>query len=476
MVSLVPPSSRLAATEWPDFDFLTELSDHQRAQAKNLRSKVGLLIGTPGTGKTYTSAAIIKALVQEHGASNIGVCAPTGKAAVRLTAGLNRYGIGLDATTIHRLLRVSRNGHDKKGWGFEYGPRNRHPARFLVCDESSMLSTSLANSLLSAAATDAHILLIGDPYQLPPIDHGAPLRDMLVAGIPRGELTEIHRNAGMIVKGCLDLKNGLRFAALSSLDEIDEKSGRNLVHLEQSRPDYAMATLERTILQAKGAGFDPIWDVQVLCAINGNKSGVARDVLNQRLQALLNPDGQGNGKSQFRVGDKVICTANSWMGLVAPMKSDDIDWDEITRQETHSFPRSKIGLDNRVFIANGDIGRVVSITEKEVTIRFDFPERIVKTFANTGDVTLAYAITTHKAQGSQAPIVITMADGSFGAGMVCSREWWYTALSRAERIAITIGQRAVINQQCQKVQLWNRKTFLRESINEIWTPGAMVSA
>ena len=115
---------------------------------------------------------------------------------------MNGYDLPLEATTIHRLLGVSRNGHDKKGWGFIHNAANPLPYRFVFVDEVSMLDVDLAANLFAACQPGTHILLIGDTGQLPPVGHGAPLRDLIAAGVGCGELTEIWRNAGDIVKGC----------------------------------------------------------------------------------------------------------------------------------------------------------------------------------------------------------------------------------------------------------------------------------
>src|SRR4030095_542560 len=187
-------------TLWPDPFRMSDLSRHQQEQlARATAGPLGALIGSPGTGKTYSVAALIRALADRYGLESTGICAPTGKAATRVTAAIQRYGVDLTATTIHRLLRVRhRHGHVDR-FRFEHDEDNPLAYRFIVIDESSMLDTDLAASLFSACAPGTHVLLVGDPYQLPPVGHGVPLRDLLQAQLPQGELIEIQRNAGLIV-------------------------------------------------------------------------------------------------------------------------------------------------------------------------------------------------------------------------------------------------------------------------------------
>jgi exodeoxyribonuclease V alpha subunit len=478
---------------WPRIDDIPNLSTHQSdTVAVALSERLGILTGSPGTGKTFTTAAIIKAICDQHGAHNVAVCAPTGKAAVRLTSNLSEYQIPVSAQTIHRLLGVQRAGHDGKGWGFQCNSKNRLPFKFIFCDEFSMGGADITAAFFLAIKPGSHVLLIGDDGQLPPVEHGAPLRDLMAAGIPTGKLSEIRRNSGLIVRACKAIRDGQPF---ETCDRIDLAAGQNLRHVEQLQPAHALAALERIIANAP-AEFDKIWDIQPLVALNA-KSEVGRANINSRLQGMLNPEGALTANGKFRLGDKVICTSNSLMELVPgadldssdqagePVDFSDPEFDSpIASQPSRAMP-------GRVFVANGDIGKVVYVEGKEMHVRFDFPRRTVRVFmgakksgrksgsddqkageesSQTGcDLDLAYAITVHKSQGSQNKIIIPMADGSFGANMICSREWWYTAYSRAELAAISIGQRQVINGHCRRVALGVRKTFLKEKLKELVT-------
>lgn len=441
--------------QWPDLSNSPELSDHQRERvALALSGRIGCLAGGPGTGKSWTTAAIVKAIIEAFGRGLTAVAAPTGKAAVRCTSLFVQHQISMEATTIHRLLGVSRNGHDQQGWGFIHNRDNPLPYKYYLLDESSMIDTDTFASFMDALPSDAHLLLIGDLGQLPPVGHGAPLRDIIAAGVPVGELTEIRRNSGDIVRVCAEVRAGGSFNP-SLTPGIT--NGHNLLHVEAETVNVILGQLKRKLITAP-AGIDPVWDIQVVVAVN-EKSDLSRKSLNTGMQKLLNPNGQEIGKSGFRMKDKVICTSNSILPLVEDgHKVHAVDPDFAGDSDEPKY----VGE----FVANGEIGRVVAWDEeeKEFHVSFDIPNRIVAVPMFPNDFDLAYAVTCHRLQGSSARIVIVMIDPYKGADFVVSREWWYTAWSRAEELCITIGRRRIVDRQCQEVKITQRKTFLREEI------------
>lgn len=471
---------------WPDASSIAELSSHQREQAAlALSGPVGILAGTPGTGKTYTVAAIVRAVIAEHGADQIAVCCPTGKAAVRCNAAMHEYELPVEACTLHRLLAVSRNGYDGKGWGFYFNEDNPLPYRFVFVDEVSMLDTDTAASLFRALKPGTHVLLVGDPYQLPPVGHGAPFRDLILADVPYGELTEIKRNAGDVVRVCRELKEGKPYRPSQS---VNVPAGRNLMHVECERPASAINVL-RNLIGSVPASLDPMWDVQVLCAVNA-KSDLGRASLNRMLQGLLNPNGRQVPGNPFRLGDKVICTSNTLLPVVEDFNRCSMCGEP--QFETDSGVTCKLGHGGappqatavKDLVANGEIGKVVKVEPKLMHVAFDAPERTVlvplgkggddgengegsgqgSNGSGKGKFDLAYAITAHKSQGSQWPVVIVLIDDHPGAGHVASREWYYTALSRLEVLGITIGKKQTLNRHCRKVALATRRTFLKELV------------
>lgn len=446
---------------WPSPDRLTACTDHQRSvAAAALTSPVGILTGGPGTGKTFTVADIVRGIARDYGMHSVAIAAPTGKAAVRCTAAFAKLNLQTEATTIHRLLGVGRNGHDGKGWGFLHNEANPLPYKFLIIDEASMLDTDLAASIFRALQVGTHVLLVGDPYQLPPVGHGAPLRDMLESpAISSGELTKIERNSGDIIRVCQEIRGGRGYRPSSG--GVSIPFGRNVRHWETRDANHSFGVLH-DLLCSPPPGIDPVWDVQVLCAVN-EKSDLGRKHLNKQLQELFNPAGERVAGCPFRVGDKVICTSNSCLPLIAGASGDACEIASDDKEPT-------------CFVANGEIGKVLEVAPKKMIVEFETPKRVVRVpmgAAESGDGSggsdaprcefdLAYAITVHKAQGSQSPVIIVMIDDSGAANQVCNREWHMTAMSRPERLLVTIGKVRTVDRQCRKVGLRDRKTFLKE--------------
>jgi exodeoxyribonuclease V alpha subunit len=233
---------------WPTHDIAVSRTEGDKLpsqhQVDNLikatTAKVGLLLGSPGTGKSHIVGYMLKAIVREFGRDAVQLCAPTGKAAVRMTQAVRAASVDLTASTIHSVLIQcgaiqldSDNDELDAGDGFGYGAEDkpgRLECRFLIVDESSMIDTNLMAVLLSAMPTEGHVLFVGDTHQLPPVGHGSPLRDLVTAGVPHGELTHVRRNAGQIVHACLRIKNGEEFESTDRID-LDANPPRNLRHI-----------------------------------------------------------------------------------------------------------------------------------------------------------------------------------------------------------------------------------------------------
>jgi exodeoxyribonuclease V alpha subunit len=462
-----------APCQWPEVLGL-DISKHQEGELqKALRASVALFGGSPGTGKTYTAARLVGRIIDLCGHDQIAVAAPTGKAAVRITEALDGYGIKKTATTIHRLLGVASRTAGE-GWGFNHDEENPLEYKYVVIDEGSMIDTDLLAALLRAMPAGAHLLIVGDVNQLPPVGHGAPLRDMLAAGVPAGELTKIERNWGQIVQACADIRDGKRWQTVT---DLDPDTGANLKLLPAANGAAAVEKIVETIRKIKEAKlYDPIWGVQVIVAVN-RKSELSRRDLNKRLQAELNPAGERAGSNPFRVGDKIVCLKNAIMPAVEDCPPDC----------------NRDAMDGKVFVANGELARVVSVVEKMTVVSLDSPRRLVKiprgtdgdgkgttkdtkgtkedeaddsaAATNTGcQWDLAYAISCHKSQGSEWPCVIVALDEYPGARRVCDRSWIYTAISRAKGICLLVGKRSTAEGMCFMQAIKRRKTFLRELI------------
>jgi exodeoxyribonuclease V alpha subunit len=470
---------------WPAPESLPDLSDHQRSQYALAASDcLGILGGKPGTGKTWTLAHILSKIP----AGRSAVAAPTGKAAVRITESLQKAGVqNVRATTIHSLLGPGRDDDDN--WAFEHNEENPLDLDWIFVDEASMLDTSLAGSLLAARAPGARIMLIGDVNQLAPVGVGAPLRDLIAVGLPYGELTEIRRNSGRIVRCCHGIVDQHRFEPSPKLDLATE-SPENLLHIEKRDPEQQIETLKAMLEKFRQGAtlavrhdatptskvwieqrrINPVWDTQILVPVN-EKSPLARKRLNAILQGFLNPGGDCVAGNPFRLGDKIVCSKNGWL----PVDS----YAATHRLKGGPWNENKKG--QKVYVANGEQAEVMAVAQRLTIARLWMPDRLVRIprgesngnqdgedGGRTGcDWDLAYALSCHKAQGSQWPVVITMADSYPGARMLCTREWWYTGLSRAEILAVTVGERDVIESSIQKSGMGLRKTFLVEEIREL---------
>jgi exodeoxyribonuclease V alpha subunit len=461
---------------WPSPADLALATSHQRETYElATRGPVGVLSGGPGTGKTFLAAQIIRAIIGEYGPGAVAIAAPTGKAAQRLNELLLTHNIhGVLATTIHRMLGVQRAGHDGKGWGFMFNKETPLPKRFVFIDEASMLGTPLMASLMAALRSGTHILFIGDFAQLPPVEHGAPLRDMIAAGLPYGELIEVHRNGGDIVQACRDVKEG-RSLKPSPAVNLELEEPQNLFHIEATTPTLLLGALGK-LLRTCPPAINPAWDVQVLCAINKN-TPVSRAELNPMLQNILNPDGQridDNGAaSKFRLGDKVICLSNQMRPVVECPHcnyggAEAINWTGKIyhcRECDRTWPVKEMMQD---FVANGEIGKVTYLEKNMFYLSIETPERTIRVAGpDRENFDLAYAITTHRAQGSEWPVIIGMVDDSPSAYRICSWEWHRTLWSRARKLCFTVGKLGVIHRQCKKSALRDRKTFLTEILKEV---------
>lgn len=471
-------------------------SAHQVGELRKATAwSVGLFCGGPGTGKSHTLAYLLREVIAEFGRDAVAAVAPTGKAAVRMSQALKAAGVDLPTSTIHSLLikcgAISVGG---KGDGFEgNGDRpGRVEAQFVIVDEASMIDANLMAVLLSAMSSGTHVLFIGDPYQLPPVGHGSPLRDLIAfGGVPYGELVQVRRTAGQIVHACLRVKNGESYETTEAID-LDAVPPLNLKHLETRNEAGSVEVLEHVLRNM--TGFHPVWQTQVIVA--RNKGGaITRTELNGRLQTLLNQDGHTSPPNPFRVADKVICLKNCWQTAVrlycdADFASDSMRWDaknyETVYATTEGFHGAEVSSNTprEVYTANGEIGRVIAVGPKLTIAIFSEGEFAVRIPMGAGkdetdgddaedtgrgcNFDLAYAVTCHKLQGSEAPCVVVMVDPQGGG--VAGREWWYTAISRAAKACLTVGQQAAIDKQRARVSTAVRKTFLVESLRALALP------
>jgi exodeoxyribonuclease V alpha subunit len=466
---------------WPDVREIDGLSDHQKDAFTVATSKrIGLLQGSPGTGKSYSLGLLVKQLIERYGDDAVCVACPTGKASVRVTAAMADQGVTITASTIHRLLIVERETHG--GWSFYYGSENPLPCRFIIIDEPSMIDVDLMAALLRACSRDCHILMTGDGNQLAPVGHGKPFVDMQKM-VPTGYLTEIRRNSGRIVRACAEIRDTKQF---NPSPAYDEPAGENLPFIEVGPADQPNVVLGLVQQIERSGDCDPIWDLQVLTAVN-KVTPVSRRELNPILQRLLNPKGEQMERCPFRVGDKIVCLANGayWLTpafmaeleLTADREMTGVDGDYIYRFKSGQTLNVR-GDKNEVYVANGELAEVKSLELGKMVVRLFDPAREVTVPLQApdpddnadddsgvmGSWDLGYVLSGHKSQGSQWQYAIVVIDPASQALGVQSRNWLYTTISRSQKATFCVGQLKVAKSICLRDGLANRKTFLSDLI------------
>ena len=449
----------------------------------NPRGCIYVITGGPGTGKTFVAARWIKAVRRIFPEAKIAACAPTGKAASRLQESMVMEGVSLFAYTTHQLLGVT--ARDGETWQFFHWEKNPLGHDLIVVDEPSIIDQPIMLSLLKARKKGAVILFIADTNQLPPVGIGKPMFDLLTQDIPQAELTEVHRNAGEIARVCDEIKHvkpgilqrkrrseptPLILKKISQAKAERKKTPSEVVWINTNGPSETIAELIRLIKQIEESGWSPIDDIQTIVSVN-NASEVSRSKLNAIILDTLNQS--GNRTYGFAIGDKVINNKNRFI-------------QHATREISERYltaPPDIFESGNRseevVRISNGEIGRIVDISQQHnmAMIKIDNPQRLVMQHFDVEnkrlpDWDLAYAITCHKFQGSQAPFVAVILDQSTAATMIMSRNWIYTAASRAKLVTFLIGPNVVFERAIRKQGL-DRKTLLKENLESLCGPSKL---
>jgi len=395
-----------------------ELASAQREAVELCaKHKVVVITGGPGVGKTTIVRAVLALL--QRAKLEVRLAAPTGRAAKRMTETTGR-----EATTVHRLL--------------EFDPRSRtftrEADRPLVCDalivdEASMVDLPMARALLDALKNDARLILVGDVDQLPSVGPGAILRDIIQSGlVPTARLTQIFRQA----EGSQIVENAHRIRAGEAPHGEDGKNGEFYVIERQGGDAAADAILELvTRRMPKRFGLSPTRDIQVLTPMHGGPAGAI--ALNERLQSALNPDGPSatRGAKTLRVGDKVMQLRNDY--------------------------------DREVY--NGDIGFIERVSEEDrkVTVLFEGRE-VVYEERGLDDLTLAYATTIHKSQGSEYPaVVVPILTGHF---VMLSRNLVYTAVTRGKRLVVMVADPRAVGLALAETRKELRATRLSHRLSD----------
>ena len=379
-----------------------------------IRSKVMVLTGGPGTGKTTTTQGVIAAL--KHMGMRILLAAPTGRAAKRMSEAT-----GMEAKTIHRLLEF--NPKD----GYKRNDENPLEGDALIVDECSMIDIVLMNCLMKAVPCSMRVVFVGDIDQLPSVGAGNVLRDLIDSKkIPVIRLTRIFRQAqtSRIVMSAHAINQG-RFPDISNGKETDfffiqqedaEKAAEDIVNLVKNRlpKAYSQKTSQ----------------IQVLTPMQRGVVGAAN--LNMALQNALNPSptALNRGGYSFRQGDRVMQLRNNY--------------------------------DKEVF--NGDLGYIESVDTEERTLMVNFEDRLVEYEASELDeLTLAYATTIHKSQGSEYPIVVMPV--LMTHYVMLQRNLIYTGITRAKKICVLIGSKKALSFAIRNMSVLKRNSKLKERLN-----------
>lgn len=391
-----------------------------------------VLTGGPGTGKTTTINTIISVL--EGMKLSVSLAAPTGRAAKRLT-----QVTGLEAQTIHRLLGTQMNGEGYHT--FTHDEENPLRADVIILDEVSMIDINLMSSFLKAVKHGAKLILSGDADQLPSVGAGNVLRDIISSGaMPVIMLNKIFRQAeeSLIIVNAHKINKG-------ELPELGDKSG-DFFFLRRQNPEQAAFTIVDLYKNRlpKSYDIDPISGIQIL---SPTKKGIVGTVnLNKIIQQNVNPPDEMKqehiyGNTVFRAGDKVMQIKNNY--------------DMIYKRENG---------ENGMGIFNGDMGIVKDVFERDkyITVVFDEDKIVDYPFSSLDELDLAYAVTVHKSQGSEFPMVI-MPVCSF-APMLMNRNLFYTAVTRAKDMVVLVGSEKTVERMTKSNQFEDRFTGLNEKL------------
>ena len=393
--------------------------EQQSAVDMALHHPVSILTGGPGTGKTTCLKALITILEAQH--RHFALASPTGRAAKRLSEATSH-----PASTIHRLLEFSPTE------GFKHNEAHPLDIEFLVVDEASMLDLLLTNNLLKALRPGTHLLLVGDVDQLPSVGAGDVLRDIIASDIaPVTRLTTIFRQAA----GSQIITNAHRINQ-GKVPLFSKESGDFFLFPAEDAAqaaDWVVNVVTERIPQK--FGFDAIREIQVLAPVYRGVAGVT--LLNERLQEKLNPAASNKSERRlfgvtFRTGDKVMQTRNNY--------------------------------DKEVY--NGDIGFICSIDIIEHSLSVDFEGHVVPyDWSEADELTLAYVISVHKAQGSEFPVIVMPVVSQHY--MMLQRNLLYTAITRARNLCVLAGNQRAISMAVRNNKVAQRYTALEWRLGDV---------
>lgn len=409
------------ALTWVEEKNQIQLSDSQKAAITQvLQNKMAIITGGPGVGKTTVVNSILKIIQAKK--CRVTLCAPTGRAAKRLSESTEQ-----EATTIHRLLEFDASQ-------FDFKRNESFPLQtdLLIVDESSMVDIVLMNKLLRAVPSESGVILVGDVDQLPSVGPGSVLNDLIDASVlPVARLTEIFRQAATssIITHAHAINQGQAPSVTKS------KAPTDFYYLSADEPEQVLSKLLDVVTKRlpKRFGFDPVQDIQILTPMN--RSGLGARSLNSVLQEALNGDSHPKVSRfgwTFSPKDKVMQTMNNY--------------------------------DKDVF--NGDIGTVVSIGDEQLLVDFE-GQHVEYAFSELDELSLAYATTIHKSQGSEYPcVVIPLVMQHF---TLLERNLLYTGVTRGKKMVVLIGQKKAVWMAVRNANSGRRLTGLIDRVRHIFS-------
>jgi exodeoxyribonuclease V alpha subunit len=412
----------------------------KEAVIQSMRNGIVVITGGPGTGKTTTIKAII-GIFEEKGLK-VALAAPTGRAAKRMAQACGR-----EASTIHRLLEFSYQEEEHVS-AFGRDEDNPLDCEVLIIDEVSMVDILLMHHLLKAVRPGTRLVMVGDVDQLPSVGAGNVLRDIITSGVVRVvRLKTIFRQQGesSIVVNAHRINEGLY--------PVTNARDGDFFFIEKKDMQQALDTIIDLCKSRlpKYDGYNPMTDIQVLSPMRKGPVGV--DNLNLRLRESLNPAARGKGEKKsgnyvFRVGDKVMQIRNNY----------SMKWEA-------SLPGG--GTEEGEGVFNGDLGIIESLDEEEgqLVVVFDDDKRVTYRFNQLDELEPAYAVTVHKSQGSEFPVVVMPV--FWGPPMLVTRNLLYTALTRAKKLAVLVGREEHLRRMVDNNRISRRYSALDRRMRDI---------
>lgn len=414
---------------------ITLAQNQKEAVEEAMSNGVLVVTGGPGTGKTTTIKTIID-LFEDKGMSVL-LAAPTGRAAKRM-----QEATGKEAKTIHRLLEYGFGDTEDETF-FQKNEESPLECGAIIVDEVSMLDIILMNNLLKAVAEGTRLILVGDVDQLPSVGPGNVLRDIIESeAVPVVRLNEIFRQAqeSLIVVNAHRINHG-------EAPVLDQRQ-KDFFFMRQEDQQAIVGTILSLCLDRLPKYYKTTFmeGIQVLSPMKKGPCGIIN--LNNELQKMLNPEAPNKKEKQyrdftFRVGDKVMQIKNNYK----------MKWQSIV-----DFEKEGEG------VFNGDIGVIINIETEEqiIEVVYDNEKLVRYDFALLDELELAYALTVHKSQGSEFPILVMPV--TFGPKMLLTRNLLYTALTRAKQTVVLVGSEKYIHQMIQNNHITQRYSGLKSRL------------